>query len=133
MDDLYPLLRHVHIAAVAASGSLFALRALAFAGGAAWPRRMPARALSWTIDTVLLAAAIALAAIVGQAPFVDGWLTAKVVLLVVYVGLGTMALRPALPPSRRLAAALAALAVLGFIVSIARAHDPLGLLAGLLR
>jgi uncharacterized membrane protein SirB2 len=43
----------------------------------------PLRYLSYTIDTVLLTAALMLTAIVQQYPFVHAWLTVKVVLLAV--------------------------------------------------
>jgi len=129
MIEFYPEVRLVHILAVIASGSLFALRGLGLLLGAAWPRAVALRRLSYAIDTVLLAAAIALTILVGQYPFVDAWLTVKVLALVVYIGLGIYAFRT---PSRgpRLAAWLAALAVFGFIVTVARAHDPLGVFAG---
>ena len=122
MDELYLQIRAVHIGAVTASGLLFALRGGAFnLFGARWPKVLPVRALSWCIDTVLLVAALTLTTIVRQYPFVDAWLTVKVVLLVVYIGLGVQAF----------AVWLAALTVFGFIVTVARAHDPLGLFAGM--
>ena len=49
----------------------------------------PLRYLSYTIDTVLLTAALMLATILHQYPFVHAWLTVKVLLLVVYVVLGS--------------------------------------------
>jgi uncharacterized membrane protein SirB2 len=131
MIEFYPEIRLVHIWAVAASGSLFALRGLALTLGAAWPRAAPLRYLSYAIDTVLLAAALTLLPLVGQYPFVDAWLTVKVLLLVVYIALGIYAFRTKRSRAVRLAAWLAALAVFGFIVSVARAHDPLGILAAL--
>ena len=53
----------------------------------------PLRYLSYTIDTVLLTAAMMLSSILRMYPFVHSWLTAKVVLLVVYVVLGSFALK----------------------------------------
>ena len=87
----------------------------------------PLRYLTYTIDTVLLTAALMLVTILHQYPFVQGWLTMKVVLLVVYIVLGTFALKRA--PSRRARAwcYAAAIAVFLFIVSVARAHQPLGI------
>src|SRR3546814_7540613 len=64
--------------------------------------------------------------LVQQYPFVDAWLTVKVLLLVVYIALGIYAFRSRRSRAVRFAAWLAALAVFGFIVSVARAHDPLG-------
>ena len=61
--------------------------------GARWHMAAPLRYLSYTIDTVLLTAALMLATMLHQYPFVHGWLTAKVLLLVVYVVLGSYALK----------------------------------------
>lgn len=130
MEELYGHIRAAHIGAVAASGLLFATRGVAFnLLGAGWVRALPVRGLSWAIDTVLLTAALMLTTIVDQYPFADAWLTTKVLLLVVYVGLGTIALRPQRPRPVRVVALLLALAVLGFIVTVARAHHPAGLFA----
>jgi len=131
MEDFYPQIRATHIGSVIASGSLFALRGAALnLFGATWPRALPARLLSWTIDTVLLTAALMLMTIVQQYPFADAWLTVKVVLLVVYIGLGAVALNPGRERKLRLAALAAAVTVFLFIVTVARAHDPLGIFAG---
>ena len=58
----------------------------------------------------------------------NGWLTAKIVLLVVYIGLGTFALKRARTTRGRAIFYVAALTVFAFIISIARAHHPLGAL-----
>lgn len=132
MEELYPQIRAVHIGAVIASGALFALRGGALnLFAAAWPKGRPARILSWTIDSVLLAAALTLMTIVRQYPLLDAWLTVKVVLLLVYIGLGTQAFSLKRPRTARIGFWLAALAVFGFIVTVARAHHPLGAFAGL--
>jgi len=128
MSPFYLEIRWVHIAAVMASGTLFALRGAGVLGGAAWPMWAPLRYLTYTIDTVLLTAALMLVTILHQYPFVNGWLTAKVCLLVVYIVLGTFALKRAQTLRARAWCYLAALAVFLFIVSIARAHHPLGIL-----
>jgi uncharacterized membrane protein SirB2 len=124
--EFYSQIKWVHVAAVIASGSLFALRGAGVLGGAAWPMWAPLRYLTYTIDTVLLTAALMLATVLHQYPFVHGWLTAKVLLLVVYVVLGTFALRRARTWRARAWCYGAALAVFLFIVSIARSHNPLG-------
>jgi uncharacterized membrane protein SirB2 len=129
MDDYYPAFRALHVGAVIASGSLFLLRALALnLAGAAWPLRRPVRSLAYVVDSALLAAAIALAAIIGQYPFANAWLTAKLLLLILYIVLGYRALRAPTRVSRLICLAGAAATFL-FIVSVARAHDPLGIFA----
>lgn len=126
MEDFYLQIRHVHIASVLASGGLFLLRGLGVnVFGAGWPMWAPVRYLSYTVDTVLLTAALMLMTIVHQYPFVHHWLTVKVVLLVVYVVLGSFALKRAKTRRARLGFYLAALLVFAFILSVARAHDPL--------
>lgn len=125
----YVLLRHLHVGLVAASGSLFALRALAHLAGARWPLARPARIASWVVDTGLLAAGAALWAALRIDPVGQPWLGTKLLLLLVYIGLGTMALRRARTTSSRLAWTLAALGCFGFMVTVALAHHPLGLLA----
>ena len=52
-----------------------------------WTRRVPP-----VIDTTLLASAIVLSVTIYQYPFVHAWLTAKVVALFLYIGLGMLAL-----------------------------------------
>ncbi|WP_310541729.1 SirB2 family protein [Phenylobacterium sp.] len=132
MEEFYPVIRTIHIWAVVASGLLFALR-----GGAwnlleaRWPKVLPVRILSWVIDSALLSAALILTTLIQQYPFADAWLTTKVVLLVVYIGLGAMAFSQRRSRSVRIGFWVAALCVFGFIVSVARAHSPLGLFASL--
>ena len=128
MGEFYLQIKWVHIAAVIASGALFALRGIAVQFGASWAMAAPLRYLSYTIDTVLLTAAMMLVTIVHQYPFVQGWLTVKVCLLVVYVVLGTFALKRGRTPRTRLTCFIAALGVYGFIASVAVEHHPLGAL-----
>ncbi len=134
MIDFYPEIRLVHVAAVIASGGLFLLRGLLLlagpAPGAGWAMAAALRFLSYGIDTVLLTAAFMLMTIVRQYPFVHGWLTMKVVLLVAYVVLGSLALKRGTTRAMRRGCFVAALLVYGFVIGVAQAHHPLGFLAG---
>lgn len=130
MEPFYQEIRNVHIGAVLASGALFLLRGIGVnVFNANWPMWAPVRYLSYTIDTVLLTAALMLMTIVQQFPFVHHWLTVKVVLLVVYIVLGSFALKRGKTRSARLGFYIAGLLVYAFIISVARAHDPLGVFA----
>jgi len=82
-------------------------------------------------DTVLLVAALSLAAMSGQYPFVVGWVTAKVLGVIAYIILGALALRDAGTRRMRIACWLASLAVFGWIVSVALTRQPLGFLAAM--
>ena len=126
MIEFYPQIRFVHILAISLSGSLFALRGLGMLAGARWPQAFVVRYLSYSIDTVLLTAALMLVTILPSAVFANGWLTVKLVLVVVYVVLGVFALRRGRSRSIRAACYFAALLVFATIVGIARMHHPLG-------
>lgn len=126
MFEFYPQIKWVHIACVLASGSLFALRGLlvqaGHAGAAQWT---PVRWLSYAIDTTLLTAALMLLSILPGALFANGWLTTKLVLLVVYVVLATLALKRARTPRARLGFFVAALITYIYMLGVARMHHPL--------
>ncbi|MGH8252745.1 MAG: SirB2 family protein [Steroidobacteraceae bacterium] len=129
MGEYYLQIRFAHVLMVCCSGALFAVRGFAVIVGAAWPQHLALRWLSYTIDTCLLTAALMLVTILHQYPFVQPWLTAKVLLLVVYIALGIHALRRARTRNARIAAYVAALLVFLFIASIAWRHDPRGVFA----
>jgi uncharacterized membrane protein SirB2 len=123
----YPQIKWVHVAAVTASGSLFALRGLLVqADHPRWVMAAPVRYLSYSIDTVLLTAALMLLTMLPGAMFANGWLTVKLVLVIVYVVLGTFALKRGRTPRVRSISFVAALLVFLAIIGIALAHHPLG-------
>ena len=126
MIEFYPQIKHVHIMLAVLSGSLFALRGAFAIGGAKWPNALPVKWLSYTIDTALLTAAMMLLTILPGAVFANGWLAAKIGLLVLYVVLGVFALRRAKTQRGRVLGYLAALGTFVAVYSIARSHHPLG-------
>lgn len=120
----YALIKATHITCAALSFSLFFLRGV-------WmlytPQRLRAlwvRVLPHIIDTVLLASAIALAVLSRQYPGELPWLTAKIVALLVYIGLGMVALRRGRTRGIRALAWFAALGVFGYIVAVAYTRNP---------
>jgi uncharacterized membrane protein SirB2 len=124
LAEHYLLLRGVHVAAVSVSIPLLVVRSVI--GIRRSPERVPRalRVLPHVVDTLLLASAIALAVVLRQAPFVDGWLTAKVLALVAYVGVGTVAVRRGRTPRARALALAFALLIAAYIVATALHHDP---------
>lgn len=117
----------LHIGCVLASGSLFSLRGSLMLCGSRFANHVAVARLSYVIDTMLLAAAVLLTLIIHQYPFVQAWLTVKLLLLIVYVLLGIFALRRGRTRWSRSGYLLAAVLVYGFIISVAVAHNPLGL------
>lgn len=128
--EAYAALRHLHRACAAISIAGFVLRWLAGLAGQAWVQRRGAKTLPHVVDTVLLSSALALAWGAGFGLGNAPWLTTKVALLLVYIGLGLVALSPRRPRAWRAAAGAVALAVAGHIVAVAVVKHPLGLLAG---
>jgi len=120
----YLQILHLHVGCVALSGSLFAVRSAMRVANSPWANHRALRVLSYLIDTTLLVAAILLTLIVHQYPFTNGWLTAKVLLLVVYIGLGMIALKRAQTRGGRAAASVGALLVFGLIIGVALTHQP---------
>ena len=129
----YLALKHVHMTAVVLSLALFALRGAWLVMGSPRLEARWVRVVPHVVDTVLLASALALCATLGMWPLVVPWLTAKVALLLLYIALGVVAMRPGRPKRVRVAAWLLAIAVFVSMVSVARAHDPWGALAPFLR
>ncbi len=133
MAIYYLQIKWLHVACVIASGTLFMLRGTLMLAGWRAANHAVLRYLSYAIDTTLLTAALMLVGIVHQYPFVQPWLTMKVVALAVYVVLGVHALRRGRTRRARAGFFLAALAVFGFIATVAVAHSPYGIFALLAR
>lgn len=118
----------MHVFAATLSITLFVLRG-------AWLASAPGRVqLKWmrivphVVDTILLASALWLAWQLGVAG-TRGWLWAKLIALVLYVGLGTIALKPGRPARMRVTAFAAAIVTFAYIVSVAITKSPLSVLS----
>jgi uncharacterized membrane protein SirB2 len=129
MSEYYLVLRSVHITCAVLTIALFVGRGMLML---AESPLLAHRALRWTpiaVDTVLLTTALMLMDIIQQYPFRTAWLTAKIGLLVAYMVLGSIALRYGSTKRIRVSALAAALATVGLLVTVARTHQPLGMLA----
>ena len=126
MIEFYPQIKFVHVLSVILSGSLFALRGMMMLAGSRFTNHAALRYLSYMIDTTLLTAALMLITILHQYPFVQAWLTVKVLLLVVYIVLGVFALRRGRTRRIRAICYVAALVVFASIIGVALAHNPVG-------
>jgi len=120
----YSLLKALHISFVITSYTLFFLRGLMTLQEKNMPQQRWIKIVPHVVDTLLLVFGIALAFSIHQYPFVDSWLTAKVVGLVLYIGLGSIALKYGMTKTIRLSAWLAAQAVFAYIVLVAISHNP---------
>ena len=121
----YSLIKQLHLTTIAITLALFVLR------GVWMMTRSPRLQARWVRivphvnDAILLASGIGLAVLIQQYPLVHGWLTAKFFALILYIVLGTIALKRGKTQGQRIAAWIAALLVFSYMVAIAIAHDPL--------
>ena len=122
----YADIRFIHVGCVALSGSLFTVRGLLRIGNFAVANHRLLRVTSYFIDTTLLASAILLTLILRQYPFVESWLTAKVLLLILYIALGYITLKRARTRLGRIGALVGSLVTLVAIIGVASAHHPAG-------
>lgn len=120
----YYTLKHFHIGCAAASGSLFLLRGVWMLRASPLLQQRWVKVVPHLIDTALLVSALALAAWSAQYPFVQGWLTAKVLALLGYIVLGTIALKRGRTLASRTGALVGALALFGYIVAVAVTRQP---------
>jgi uncharacterized membrane protein SirB2 len=127
MSAYYPELRNLHIACAFASILLFVLRHVLSLRNVDWRKSKALRIMPHVVDSVLLASAISLTLIIEQYPFVNSWLTVKIIALVAYIILGMQALKADRTQAARRMAFVAAVIVFGFIVTVARTGSPLGI------
>jgi uncharacterized membrane protein SirB2 len=127
---MYLLIKALHVTCAALSGTGLLLRGLLMLADSPLLQRRWVRRLPHINDTILLAAAVALTAMIGQYPLVDTWLTAKLLAVITYILLGALALRRGRPRGVRVAALAAALAVFGYIVSVALTKSAWGFFTG---
>lgn len=121
-------LKLVHVTAVVLSFTGFQLRAIWMMVGSPLLTARVTRILPHVIDTVLLASALWLAWNIRQWPFVHGWLTAKVLGLIAYVVLGSIALKRGRTKEIRIAAWITASVVFLYVVAVAmKRNSTLGL------
>ena len=129
----YTILRYVH------RGSAFVSLLLFIARGT-WMMAVPVRLQQrWVkivphvVDTMLLASAIALVWQLGGVKTLgtQSWLVAKIVAVIAYIVLGSLALKRGRTRRTRIAAFVAAIAVFFYIVSVAVTKSPWGFVSWL--
>jgi uncharacterized membrane protein SirB2 len=122
---VYYWIKQLHIFTVVFTICFFVLRLY-------WMRRHPehirqrwVRMLSATNDATLFFAGLAMVLMSHQYPFVMPWLTTKLFLLLLYILLGSMALKYGKTPTARTWYGIVALGTIFYIVSVALSRSPL--------
>lgn len=122
----YFAIKHLHVTAAVLSILFFMLRAYWSVSGSALLQRPTTKILPHLIDTVLLVCGVILAVMIGPA---QPWIIAKIVALIAYIGVGTVAIKRGKTPRSRGFAAVVAVAIFFYIVGVALAHNPMSWMA----
>lgn len=118
------MLKYIHVTSVALSYSLFFARGIWMLRASPLLQQRWVRIAPHTVDTILLTSAIALAWQLGYSPLNQPWLAAKIVALLLYIFLGTIALKRGKTMRTRLIAWMTAQAIFIYIVCVAVTHNP---------
>ena len=120
----YAALKTLHLSTIVLTLALFVLRGVWMMADSPRLQARWVRIVPHLNDTLLLASGIGLAVLTQQYPLVHGWLSAKFFALLLYIVLGTFALKRGKTRGQRIAAWVAALLVFGYMVAVALTHDP---------
>ncbi len=119
------ILKIIHVTTAAVSYALFVVRGIWMINGSPRLNERWVRIVPHVNDTLLLAAAIWMTILIHQYPGTHAWLTAKLAALLVYIGLGTVALKRGKTRRTRIAAWLGSQAVFFYVVAVALTRNPL--------
>jgi uncharacterized membrane protein SirB2 len=120
----YLLLKIIHITCVAITFVLFCGRGMLMVVDSPLLKAPVLRIAPHVNDTLLLGSALWMAVISRQYPFAQGWLTAKLVALIVYICAGMIALSHGRTKRSRVTAWVFAMLVFAYIVSVALTRTP---------
>ncbi len=125
----YLLVKNMHMGMAYLSISLFIFRSVLSVTESTLLQTKLMKILPHVIDTFLLLFAGHLMVTIGQYPFVDAWLTAKLLALLAYIGMGTVAIKRGKTATIRLWASVIAVAIFGYIFGVAKTHNVISWLA----
>ncbi len=124
MLEFYLFAKGVHVTCVILTITGFLLRGFWMITESPLLQHRMTRRIPPIIDTVLLTSALLTAYITHQYPGLLPWLTAKVIALLFYIGLGMVALTYGRNRHLRIWAFIGALLSFGYIVLVARTRHP---------
>jgi uncharacterized membrane protein SirB2 len=123
MVEWYMPILVTHVGCAVMSLSFFVVRGVWMIRDSNLLQRPLVRIAPHLIDTILLLSAISLTLILEQYPFINSWLTAKLCALIMYIILGSIALKRGRTKNIRIVAFAAAIGMSGYIVLVALSHD----------
>lgn len=113
------IIKTIHVVCALLSISGFIGRGILMIKGSPLLKARLVKITPHVVDTVLLASAITLASQWGLSALQMPWLMAKIMALLLYIVLGSLALRPGRPQAVRILAWIAAIVTFVYIVSVA--------------
>jgi uncharacterized membrane protein SirB2 len=119
----YLLIKNFHISFAIISISLFVLRSFWSVTNSEHLQQKWVKITPHINDTLLLGCAFYLMTVSGQYPFEQSWLTAKVLALLAYIGIGTIAIKRGRTPQIRLTAAIIAVLTFAYMIAVAISHQ----------
>ncbi|PKH01294.1 regulator SirB [Psychromonas sp. MB-3u-54] len=125
----YLLVKHLHVGMAYLSISLFILRSSLSITASPLLQHKLVKILPHLIDTFLLLFAVLLMITIKQYPFFDTWLTAKLIALLAYIAVGSIAIKRGKTAVIRLWASIIAVLIFTYIIGAAKTHHALSWLA----
>lgn len=123
--EYYLDIKHLHLSLVTLSGILFLLRGLLMLKSSKALQMKTLRIAPHIIDTGLLIAGVSLAVMLGLKPSETPWIMAKLTALIVYIGLGTIAIKRGKTYAIRACAFVAALCSFAYMIAVAVSKNPI--------
>jgi uncharacterized membrane protein SirB2 len=120
----YLCLKHLHMVLAGISGGFFLVRGAWMLTDLSLLQRRWVKFAPHVVETALLSSAVALAILSSQYPVAQAWLSAKVLALLAYIALGTIALKRGQTKAIRCAAFIAAVLVFIYIAFVAITKNP---------
>jgi uncharacterized membrane protein SirB2 len=93
LNNLYPVIKHLHLTLVAASVLFFIVRFVLHLRESPVMEKKLIKIAPHVIDTFLILSGLTLCVIIKQYPFEDPWLTEKLGAVLAYILLATIALK----------------------------------------
>lgn len=125
----YFVIKHLHMMAAALSITLFMVRAWWSVRESPQLKARWVKVLPHLIDTALLGLGVTLMMLLSVWPWQLPWLGAKLLALLAYIGIGTIAIKRGKTPQARGIAAVVAICLFAYMVGAAIRHNPLSWLA----
>lgn len=119
------IVKYLHVSCVLLSYILFYLRGVWMLRNSSLLQLRWVKVVPHIVDTALLLSAVTLAIQLSISPLSNPWLMAKIIALLLYIFLGTIAIKRGRTKEIRLSAWLAAQLVFIYIVAVALSHNPL--------